>query len=98
MVAVKAVEEASPRVVLPVTVSVPPILSLPVTVEVPTVAVVAARLVIVAFVVVEFPTIRLVIEASVATKEEKNPLVEVALVENRLVAVIAEAEALVSVV
>jgi hypothetical protein len=36
-------------------------------------------------VVVELPTIKLVIEAKVATKEEKNPLVEVALDAIRLV-------------
>ena len=59
---------------------------------------VAVRLVIVAFVVVEFPTMRSVIEAKVATRDEKNPLVLVLLVENRFVAVRAEAEAVLSVV
>ena len=39
-----------------------------------------------ALVVVEFPTIRLVMDASVATREEKNPLVEVLLVIVELVA------------
>ena len=38
-----------------------------------------------AFVVVEFPTTKLVMEAKVATKEEKNPLVLVALDAIRLV-------------
>ena len=51
-----------------------------------------------ALVVVEFPTIRLVMDASVATREEKNPLVLVELVEKRLVAVRAEAEAVLRVV
>ena len=59
---------------------------------------VANRFVIVALVVVEFPTIRLVMDASVATREEKNPLVLVELVEKRLVAVRAEAEAVLRVV
>ena len=47
-------------------------------------ALVAAKLVIVAFVVVEFPTIKLVMEARVATREEMKELVEVLLVETRL--------------
>ena len=46
-----------------------------------------------ALVVVEFPTIRLVIELRVAIKDEIKELVEVALVEKRLVAVNAVAEA-----
>jgi hypothetical protein len=46
---------------------------------------VAVRLVIVAFVVVELPTMRLVIEAKVATSEEMKELVEVALDAMRLV-------------
>ena len=40
----------------------------------------AVNLLIVAFVVVEFPTIRSVILAKRATRLEKNPLVEVELV------------------
>ena len=56
-------------------------------------AVVAVRLAIFAFVVVEFPTIRLVKLASVARSDEKNPLDEVLLVLVRLVAVSAVAEA-----
>ena len=59
---------------------------------------VAVRLVIVALVVVEFPTLRSVILARVATREEIKELVEVLLVEKRLVAVSAEAEAFTSVV
>ena len=54
--------------------------------------------VIVALVVVELPTIRLVMLARVATNEEKKPLVLVELVEKRLVAVSAEAEAVLRVV
>ena len=46
---------------------------------------VAARLVITALVVVELPTTRLVMFASVATNEEKNPFVEVLLEAVRLV-------------
>jgi hypothetical protein len=54
------------NVEVPVTANVPPIVSLPVTVEVPIVAEVATRLVTVALVVVEFPTMRLVMLARVA--------------------------------
>ena len=54
--------------------------------------------VIVAFVVVELPMIASVIEARVAIKEEIKELVEVALVEKRLVTVIAVAEAVFNVV
>ena len=45
----------------------------------------AVRYVVTALVVVEFPTIRLVIELRVAIKDEKKPLVEVALDAMRLV-------------
>ena len=45
------------------------------------------RLVVTAFVVVEFPTTRLVMLARVAKREEMKPLVLVLLVERRLVAV-----------
>ena len=45
----------------------------------------AVRLVIVALVVVELPTMRLEIEARVATSEEMKELVEVEVVERRLV-------------
>ena len=68
------------------------------TVDVPVVAVLAVKFVTVAFVVVEFPMIALVKLARVARSDEKNPLVLVLLVEKRLVAVSAVAEALVSVV
>ena len=54
-------------------------------VEVPTNDELAVRYVVTALVVVEFPTIRLVIELRVAIKDEKNPLVEVALDAMRLV-------------
>jgi hypothetical protein len=70
-VRVEAVVVAS--VLVPVTASVPPTVSLPVTEEV-----FEVRVVIVALVVVELPTRRLVKLASVATRLEKNPLVEVA--------------------
>lgn len=58
----------------------------------------AVRLVTVAFVVVEFPTMRLVKLARDATRLEKKPLVLVLLVEKRLVAVRAEDDALPSTV
>ena len=67
------------RVDVPVTPRVPPIVALPVTVEVPVVAVVIVALVITAFVVVEFPTTRLRIEAKLAARLAKKPLVEVEL-------------------
>ena len=54
-------------------------------VEVPTVAVLAVRLVTTALVVVEFPTIKSVMLANVATRDEKKPLVEVLLVAVKLV-------------
>ena len=53
-------------------------------VEVPTNDELAVRYVVTAL-VVEFPTMRLVIEARVATREEKKPLVEVALDAVKLV-------------
>ena len=56
-------------------------------VEVPTNDELAVRYVVTALVVVEFPTMRLVIEARVATREEKKPLVEVALDAVKLVIV-----------
>ena len=52
----------------------------PVTVEVPIVAELIVAEVITALVVVEFVTVRPVMFARVATREEKNPLVEVAFV------------------
>ena len=55
-------------------------------------------LVIVALVVVEFPKTALVMLASVATRDEKKPLVLVLLVEKRLVAVRAVADAVASTV
>ena len=51
-----------------------------------------------ALVVVELPTIKLVMLASVATRDEKKPLVLVLLVEKRFVAVRAEADAVLRVV
>ena len=53
----------------------------------------AVKYVVTALVVVEFPTIRLVKLARVARRDAKNPLVLVLLVEKRLVAVSAVAEA-----
>ena len=54
-------------------------MKLPVTVEVPTVWVLIVALVMTAFVVVEFPTIRPVIFASVANKDAVKELVVVLL-------------------
>ena len=54
-------------------------------VEVPTNDELAVRYVVTALVVVEFPTIRLVIELRVAIKDEMKELVEVALDAMRLV-------------
>ena len=54
--------------------------------------------VMVALVVVELPTIKLVMLANVASKEEKKPLVLVLLVEKRSVAVKAVADAVFKVV
>ena len=73
------------RVEVPVTASVPPTDSLPVTVEVPTVCVLAVRYVVTALVVVELPMTMLVKLARVATRDEKNPLVDVLLVMSALV-------------
>jgi hypothetical protein len=70
-------------VVTPFTVSVPPTVWLPDTEEVPVV-----RVAIVALVVVEFPTTRLVMLTSVATRDEKNPEVVVLLVVIALVVVL----------
>ena len=95
---VSAVEEARPRVVFPVTERVPVTVSFPVIVEVPTVEVLAVRYVVTAFVVVELPMMMLVMFASVATRDEKNPLVEVADVEYKFVAVRLVADAVESVV
>jgi hypothetical protein len=88
---VSAVAEALPRVVCPVTPRVPATVALLVTVEVPIVADEARRLVVEAFtmyavVVVELPTMRLVILARVARSDEKNPLVEVLFVVDAFVA------------
>ena len=69
------------RVEVPVTARVPPTDWLPVIVEVPTVCVLAVKYVVTALVVVELPTIKLLKLASVATRDAKNPLVEVLLVE-----------------
>jgi hypothetical protein len=85
--AVRAVAEALPSAVCPVTESVPPTVWLPEIDEVPTDAVFAVRLVATAFVVVELPTRRSVKEARVAMSDEKNPLVAVADVRFALVAV-----------
>ena len=59
------------------------------------VALVDERLVTKAFVVVELPTIRLVIEARVATRDEMKELVEVELVEERSVTKALDVELLV---
>ena len=56
---------------------------------------VAVRLVMVAFVVVELPMMRSVIDASVATREEMKELVEVLLEEVRSVKLPLVAEKLV---
>jgi hypothetical protein len=81
------VVEALESVVWPVTERVPPTVSLLATVDVPTDAVVAVRFVATALVVVELPTTRLVMLVSVATSDEKKPLVEVALVTTAFVVV-----------
>jgi hypothetical protein len=65
---VRAVAEAVARVVCPV------------TVEVPTVCVLAVKYVVTAFVVVEFPMITLVKEASVEASVAKKPFEVVELV------------------
>ena len=82
---VRVVAVVVASVEVPVTARVPPIVELPVTVEVPRVAVFAARLVITALVVVEFPTTRSVMLARVATRDEMKELVEVALSDVRFV-------------
>lgn len=82
---VRAVVDASPSVVFPVTSSVPPTVSLPVTVEVPTVCVLAVRYVVTALVVVELATIKLVKLASEEAKVVKNPFDVVELVMKALV-------------
>ena len=72
---------------VPDTDSVPPTLSLPVMTELVVVLLVIVAPVMTAFVVVELPTTRLAILASVATSDEMNPLVVVAFVVVLLVIV-----------
>ena len=90
MVAVNPVEDALPRVVCPVTLSLDAVVVAKVVVPVTTkvlevVALVIVAFVIVAFVVVELPMTRSVMLARVATRLEKNPLVEVLFVAKKLV-------------
>ena len=83
VVEAKTVSEAivvEDKVVKPVTPNVPPTISFPITVEVPTVEVLAVRYVVTALVVVELPMMMLVMFASVANNDAKNPLVLVEFV------------------